>query len=76
LETQKIPQVAGTKETEVLQLHIGANVGRGSVSMGMFWGSVGPALAFTRYVNAVTGMEAGTPGGSFALYAGAIAGWM
>ena len=57
-----------------LILSFGANVGPGWGGMAVFWGSVGPCLASTRYFNAVTGMQAGIPGGSVTLYTGAIAG--
>lgn len=57
-------------------LAVGANVGPGWSGMAIFWGSVGPLLYLTRYVNAITGMQAGIPGGSITLYLGTIAGWM
>lgn len=57
-------------------LAVGANAGPGWSGMAIFWGSFGPLLFSTRYVNAVTGMQAGIPGGSITLYVGAIAGWM
>jgi hypothetical protein len=59
-----------------LILAFGANVGPGWGGMVVFWGSVGPLLSLTRYVNAVSGMQAGIPGGTITLYTGAIAGWI
>src|SRR5262249_15964395 len=57
-------------------LAVGANVGPGWSGMATFWVSGGPLLPFTRYVNLITGMQAGIPGASITLYIGAIAGWM
>ena len=55
-------------------LSVAFNAGPGWSGTLFFFGALGPVLLSTRYVAAMTGMQAGIPGPNISLYVGTIAG--
>jgi hypothetical protein len=73
-EPDPLPNAAAFDLMPACVMSIGGNIGPGWSGTCLFLGGAPPVVP--RFGGAMTGMQAGIPGGSINLYVGAIAGWM